>query len=78
MKYLLVAFVVVLGLLLMRSLGRRGASKKPPEPAVRAPAGPAQMVVCAHCGVHLPRDEARFDAQGRAYCSDEHRLAGPG
>lgn len=40
-------------------------------------AAPAQIVACAHCGVHLPRDEATADAQGRLYCGEEHRVAGP-
>ena len=31
---------------------------------------------CAHCGVHLPRAEAR-SAGGRHYCSEEHCAAGP-
>ena len=35
------------------------------------------MVACAHCGVHLPRPDAMFDADGRVFCSDAHRLAGP-
>ena len=35
-----------------------------------------QLVRCAHCGVHLPRGEAR-QAGGALYCSDEHaRLGG--
>ncbi len=35
------------------------------------------MVGCTHCGLHLPRSEAVVDAQGRLYCGDVHRLAGP-
>lgn len=38
---------------------------------------PQTMMVCAHCGVHLPVTEALTDAKGSAYCSDAHRLAGP-
>lgn len=38
--------------------------------------GPVVVVSCAHCGVHLPRDDAVMDG-GRAYCSQAHRLAGP-
>jgi len=34
-----------------------------------------QLVRCAHCGVHLPRSEAR-DAGGLLYCSDEHARLG--
>ena len=32
---------------------------------------------CAHCGVHLPRGEAR-QAGGRLYCSEEHARLGAG
>ena len=35
------------------------------------------MMQCAHCGVHLPRADALMDARG-AFCSEAHRLAGPG
>jgi uncharacterized protein len=35
----------------------------------------AQLVRCAHCGVHLPRSEAR-EAGGLLYCSDEHARLG--
>jgi uncharacterized protein len=34
-----------------------------------------QLVRCAHCGVHLPRAEAR-EALGLLYCSDEHARLG--
>jgi uncharacterized protein len=37
---------------------------------------PGELVACAHCGVHLPRAEAR-SAPGGAYCSDEHARLGP-
>ncbi len=30
------------------------------------------MVSCAHCGLHVPQDEA-LQAQGKYYCSDEHQ-----
>jgi hypothetical protein len=35
------------------------------------------MVVCAHCGVHLPQADAVADGAGRLFCGDEHRIAGP-
>jgi uncharacterized protein len=38
-------------------------------------AAPAQdMARCAHCGVHLPQDEAVRGEKG-LYCSTEHRSA---
>jgi uncharacterized protein len=75
MKYLLLLLVV--GVVLFLMFGR---SRKPSEPARRsAPRPPeaAPMLVCAHCGVHLPRDDAVLDDAGRAYCGDAHRIAGP-
>ena len=78
MKYLLVLLVV--GVVLFLMFGRRRKPSEPAQPerpSAREPADVAPMLACAHCGVHLPRDEALRDAVGRAYCSDAHRLAGP-
>ena len=33
------------------------------------------MVVCAHCGVHLPESDS-ISVQGKFYCSEAHRHAG--
>jgi uncharacterized protein len=41
------------------------------------PTAPQAMLQCVHCGVHLPRAEALVDERG-AFCSEAHRLAGPG
>jgi uncharacterized protein len=35
----------------------------------------SDLVRCAHCGVHLPRSEAR-QAEGILYCSEEHARLG--
>ena len=48
--------------------------------AARGPAAPGAgaepMLACARCGLHVPASEAlRIGAQ--AYCSPEHRDAGP-
>jgi uncharacterized protein len=49
--------------------------------ALRAPRGRSplakegELVRCAHCGLHLPRAEAR-EAAGALYCSDEHARLG--
>lgn len=77
MKYLLVLIVVVGGLWLL--LRQRPAARVDPPKAARkkAPPGPAAMVACAHCDLRLPQSEAQFDAQGRPFCSEAHRLAGP-
>jgi uncharacterized protein len=58
--------------------GLRGAPTRKPKAAPKAPAPVTQdMVGCAHCGVHLPADEAVRAADGQPYCSDAHRQAGP-
>ncbi len=64
--------VVILVWLLRRALAGRGAARPP------AQAGEAKgdLVSCAHCGVNLPKAEAR-SAGGRHYCSEEHWRLGP-
>jgi uncharacterized protein len=52
------------------------APKRGAGPGAAAPGEPAALVACAHCGVNLPRAEAR-SAGGRHYCSEEHWRAGP-
>jgi uncharacterized protein len=37
---------------------------------------PEAFARCAHCGVHLPINDAVVEG-GIAYCSEAHRLAGP-
>ncbi len=84
MTRLLILVAIVVGLLWWL-FGRKrndggaadagGTSSKPTgRPKARVP---AQIVACVHCGVHLPRDEAVADAQGRLFCGEAHRLAGP-
>lgn len=79
MKYLLLVLVVGVVLFLMFGRQRKGSgggqADRPASP--RQAAGASPMLACAHCGVHLPRDEAVQDAVGRAFCSEAHRLAGP-
>lgn len=75
MKYLIVLVAVAVGLwLLFGRASRRGSvgSGRPGRPAVDTEA----MVVCAHCGVHLPRGDAVADG-ALVYCSEAHRIAGP-
>ncbi|MFN3883942.1 MAG: PP0621 family protein [Rhodocyclaceae bacterium] len=68
---LLIVFAVIVWLLTRpRRADAPGADTAPS-------AKPAEkMVSCARCGVHLPESEA-VAAQGRHYCSDEHRQLGP-
>ncbi len=44
--------------------------------APRRPDAPLPMVRCAHCGVHLPRQDALPQGQ-RWYCSPAHLEQGP-
>lgn len=74
MKYLLVILVVLLVVWLARS-GRRvlppstGGERRRPASAVRQ-----DMVACAQCGLHLPRDEA-LPGRGGLFCGEAHRAA---
>ena len=75
MTRLIVIIVVVFALLwlLRRALAAPRKGDAPPE----VPGGPqGDLVSCAHCGVNLPKAEAR-SAGGRHYCSEEHWRAGP-
>jgi uncharacterized protein len=75
MKYLLFLVAVFVLLWLLRgALNRRGGGgggrgSRPPTPS-----SPQQMIACAHCGVHLPRDEA-LPGRGGVFCGDAHRTA---
>jgi len=78
-KLLLIVAVVVLGawLLFGRRRGGRDGVDTASRRGSRPPAEPAQMVVCAHCGVHLPRQDAVLGGSGTPFCSEAHRDAGP-
>lgn len=93
MKYVLVLLVVIVlaWVMLGRGRGRGGKTgaadkagrqekssiDKPAAPGANTAAATQAMVACTHCGVHLPRAEAVADAQGKLFCDDAHRLAGP-
>ena len=76
MKYLLLIVIVVAILLLVRAGQRRVADKaarrppQPPEPS----AGAQPMLACAHCGIHLPRNES-LPGRGGVFCDEAHRAA---
>lgn len=87
MKYLVLALVLLVALFWLGRGRRRGdggsdgkgggSAGRRAGAAGRGDAAPATMIACAHCGVHLPQPDAFFDAGGRPYCSEAHRLAGP-
>lgn len=77
MLRLLIVVAVVVGLALWFLKGRRAGTPSGGGASDKPTAEPAPMVACAHCGVHLPRPDASFDAEGRSYCGDAHRVAGP-
>ncbi len=54
----------------------RRSSLRGPASDSQTRAVPQAMVSCAHCGLHLPRQDA-LPAGERYYCSDEHRQRGP-
>jgi uncharacterized protein len=80
MKYLLVLFVVAVGIWLWRrgrdeEMRERAATpKRAAPPAVGAPQA---MVRCTHCGLHLPATDA-LPGPGGVYCSAAHRRAAEG
>lgn len=76
MKYVLLVVVVAIVLWLMFGRGHRTEQVRQRE-TKRDAAVPVTMLQCAHCGVHLPKSDALFDAGGRPYCGEPHRLAGP-
>jgi uncharacterized protein len=73
---ILLAAVVAVGWLLFGRRNRVGDEGAQPRRGA-APAKPQSMLACAHCGVHVPQGDVVADADGRAYCSEAHRLAGP-
>ncbi len=72
MKIVLFLIAVFVLLWLLRgATGRRRGVGAPPKPPSQEP---QQMIACAHCGVHLPRDEA-LPGRGGVFCGDAHRAA---
>ena len=64
----LVAVFVLLWLL------RGGTSRRSRPVASPPPGSPQPMLVCAECGLHLPRDEA-LPGRGSVFCGQAHRTA---
>jgi uncharacterized protein len=72
MKILLFLVAVFVLLWLLRGATGRRRTGAPGRP--HAQAAPQEMIACAHCGVHLPRDEA-LPGRGGVFCGDAHRAA---
>ena len=68
LRMLVLIALVVLAVWLVRK-----ALRPPRDPRPLAKDG--ELVRCAHCGVHLPRTEAR-ETHGGLYCSEEHARLG--
>jgi uncharacterized protein len=85
MKFLLLLLVLVIAGWLLFGRRRKGGDESRTSGKPRGPTkgsakdrqAPQEMVSCSHCGLHLPESDALTDAQGRPFCSDAHRLAGP-
>ena len=84
MTKILVLLIVVLAFfwLLRRALSSRKPKSGPRPQDAPSQATPA-LVACAHCGVHLPQNEAiestegDTSAPGRFFCTREHLRLGP-
>ena len=70
----LIMLIVVAAWLVRRALRRMNAPGA--DPKAKASATPDELVRCVHCGLLLPRTEARESA-GAMYCSEEHARLGP-
>ena len=71
MKYLIWLLVILVAIWAFKR-SRRPA--KPTDESKTPSATPSNMVACAHCGLHLPQEEAVTGTKG-LYCSTEHRAA---
>jgi len=73
-KLLVLIVLVLAGVWLVKRALRNAARQDHANPpAARAS---EELVRCAHCGLLLPRGEAR-QAAGAIYCSEEHARLGP-
>lgn len=72
-KFVLLGAVVLLAIWLLRGARGRGAPSAPPPAEPAKPVSGEEMVVCRHCGVHLPHSEA-LPGRGGLFCGEAHRL----
>ena len=71
MKFVLLLLAGVVLWWLVRGSLRRA---RPPRGQGASPPEPQAMLSCAHCGLHLPRDEA-LPGRGGVFCDAAHRDA---
>ena len=79
---LIVAVLVMIWLLRRALTGRKpgGGAGRPDRPVSPVP----ELVACAHCGVHLPKNEAVAgrnadgSVSGPYFCSESHLKLGSG
>ena len=72
MGQLLRIIIILIGLWLVLTIVKRALASRQKPPADKPSV--AHMVVCTHCGVHVPDSEAIRD-DNMIYCSEEHRKA---
>jgi uncharacterized protein len=70
MKYLLLLALIVV----IWWTWKKRSALPPDDGEVRREPDPEKMVVCAHCGVHLPESDSIADGQAN-YCNAAHRDA---
>lgn len=79
MRYLLLILFIVLIVFATRALRRLGQRDDgAPRDSAGGAAGRGEgavMLACAHCGLHLPRNETLPGRDGGVYCSEAHRAA---
>ena len=73
-RYLLIVLALWAAIMIVRHLYRTSRSRRDSSADASAP---ADMVRCAHCGLHVPKSEALCDG-AHCFCSEEHRERGAG
>lgn len=71
MKWLLLALLVLAGVW----LGKRQQLRRSQAPESARQLRTTPMLACAHCGVHVPANEAIAGQAGMHFCSAAHRQA---
>ena len=73
-RLLLLVVIIIVVYWLIKSYQRRLPKDDGGE---NVPGQAEDMVLCAHCGVHLPKRESIL-TRGKFYCSEAHRRAHTG